>query len=107
MASALPTSLRDPRQVIDGIAELMRRFAEDFGIEIHFALMPDHETARLDGDAATLTIRYGAPLDDQVKALSDFWHFIAVGPHAAPHIHRRPTLRIVPATHDPRFAQFN
>jgi hypothetical protein len=101
MTSALPAQLRDPRQAIDGLAELMRRFAEDLGIAITYAQLPDHEVADLDGDTATLTLRTTAPLEHQLIALSEYWRYLAIGPYASALVHRQPVLRlVVPAPRD-------
>lgn len=97
MASALSSSpLRDPRQCLTGLAEVIRRLDAELDIHVTHAALPDHEIVDYDEPTGILKVRQTATPEQQVLALVQIWFLVTLGPWAAPAARRQPNLYLVP-----------
>ena len=83
MQSAAAAIVRDPAQLVVGLAEVSRQLCDDLGVTVVYGQLPDPDDAsEWVGATRTIHIAHDISLEDEVTLLIQLWLLLVVGPEA-------------------------
>lgn len=82
MSSALAPQHPDPSEAADAYIDVTRRLTR-MGVTLAMSALPWADAAIWDPITATLHLNRDSSLHEQLVALCQIWHYVAVGPGAS------------------------